>query len=84
MLARTFMASLLKRSKLTPSPMPEGVHKFETALQELDETDYWLELLLRSGAAGPQMIAALREETNELLAIFTSIVLKIKRRIGRK
>lgn len=25
------------------------INKFETALQELDETDYWLELLVKAG-----------------------------------
>ena len=60
------------------------IHKFETALQELDETDYWLDLLVRSGIVAAQKIEPLRKETNELLAIFTTIVTKIKKRIGRK
>ena len=60
------------------------IHKFETALQELDETDYWLDLLVRSGTVAAQKIEPLRKETNELLAIFTTIVTKIKKRIGRK
>ena len=28
---------------------PDIVNKFESVLQELDETDYWLDLLVRSG-----------------------------------
>ena len=55
----------------------------ETALQELDETDYWLELLVKSDIVSAQKIASLRKETNELLAIFTTIVTKIKRRMGK-
>ena len=60
------------------------VNKFETVLQELDETDYWLELLVQSNIVPAQKIEPLRKETNELLAIFTTIVTKIKKRTGRK
>ena len=59
------------------------VNKFGTALQELDETDYWLELLIKAQIAPAQKIEPLRKETNELLAIFTTIVTKIKKRMGR-
>ena len=59
------------------------VNKFETVLQELDETDYWLDLLVRSGILPAQKAEALIKETNELLAIFTTIVTKIKKRMGR-
>ena len=59
------------------------INKFETALQELDETDYWLELLVKSNIISAQKIEPLRKETNELLAIFTAIVTKVKKRIGR-
>jgi len=56
------------------------VNKFETALQELDETDYWLELLVKSNITPAQKVEPLRKETNELIAIFTTIVTKIKKR----
>ena len=59
------------------------VNKFETMLQELDETDYWLELLVKSTIVTSQKIESLRRETNELLAIFTTIVTKIKKRMGK-
>jgi len=60
------------------------VNKFETALQELDETDYWLELLVKAGIVPATKLETLRNETNELLAIFTTIVTKIKKRMNRK
>ena len=60
------------------------VNKFETVLQELDETDYWMELLVKSSIVPATKIESLRKETNELLAIFTTIVTKIKKRMGRK
>ena len=60
------------------------VNKFETALQELDETDYWLELLVKSNIIPAAKIESLRKETSELLAIFTTIVTKIKNRTRKK
>ena len=59
------------------------VNKFESVLQELDETDYWLDLLVRSGTLSAQKAEALIKETNELIAIFTTIVTKIKKRMGK-
>ena len=59
------------------------VNKFESVLQELDETDYWLDLLVRSGILSAQKAEALIKETNELIAIFTTIVTKIKKRMGQ-
>jgi four helix bundle protein len=60
------------------------VNKFETALQELDETDYWLDLLVKAEIASAQKLESLIKETNELLAIFTTIVTKIKKRMNKK
>jgi len=60
------------------------VNKFETALQELDETDYWLELLVKAQILPAQKVESLRKETSELLAIFTTIVTKIKNRMKKK
>lgn len=60
------------------------VNKFETALQELDETDYWLELLVKAQILPAQKVDPLRKETSELLAIFTTIVTKIKNRMKKK
>lgn len=59
------------------------VNKFESVLQELDETDYWLDLLVRSDILPAKKAEALIKETNELLAIFTTIVTKIKKRMGK-
>jgi four helix bundle protein len=60
------------------------VHKFETALQELDETDYWLDLLVKANIVPAQRVEPLIRETNELLAIFVTIVTKIKARMKKK
>src|SRR3989442_863713 len=45
------------------------VSKIEGALQELEETGYWLELLVESGIIRPQQLEGLDSETGELIAI---------------
>lgn len=60
------------------------INKFETALQELDETDYWLDLLVKAGIVSAPKVESLIKETNELIAIFTTIVTKIKKRTNKK
>ncbi len=55
------------------------INKMEGALQELDETDYWLELI-ESGILPPTRVQPLRKETDELISIFVTIVTKIKRK----
>jgi four helix bundle protein len=54
------------------------ISKTETALQELDETVYWLELIIEAKIFNEQKVAPLIEETKELNAIFTTIVKKVK------
>jgi len=56
------------------------VNKFEGVLQELDETDYWLDLLVRAGIVPAAKMTPLIKETNELIAIFVTIVTKVKKR----
>jgi len=63
---------------------PDIVNKFESVLQELDETDFWLDLLVRANIVSPQKVGPLIKETNELIAIFTTIVTKIKKRMNKK
>lgn len=54
------------------------IHKLETALQELDETAYWLELIIEAKIFNEIKVKSLIEETKELNAIFTTIVKKVK------
>jgi four helix bundle protein len=56
----------------------EFISKVGDCLKELEETDYWLELLVDSGTASSRKMAALLQETSELLAIFTTISKKTK------
>ena len=50
----------------------EFASKIESASQELDETGYWLELLVESGLVPQQRLEGLLQEVNELLAIFVA------------
>jgi four helix bundle protein len=50
----------------------EFISKIEGGLQELEETVYWLELLIESDTVPGHLLAPLIEETNELIAIFTA------------
>jgi four helix bundle protein len=63
---------------------PDIVNKFGSVLQELDETDFWLDLLVRAEIVSAQKASPLIKETNELIAIFTTIVTKIKKRMDKK
>lgn len=54
------------------------VNKMETALQELDETAYWLELIIEAEIFSEQKVSPTIQETKELTAIFTTIVKKVK------
>jgi len=61
---------------------PEFVSEVGDCLKELEETAYWLELLVDSGTVSSNKMAALLRETSELLAIFTTISKKTKARIS--
>ena len=54
------------------------ISKVEGALQELDETTYWLELLGDSGIVTRARLNSLNEEANELLSILVTIVKRVK------
>ena len=47
-------------------------------LKELDETAYWLELLVESGTVRQTKMAELLNETDQLTAIFVTIINKAK------
>ena len=56
------------------------ISKIEGGLQELDETVYWLELLVEAGIVPEEKLKPLIKETDELIAMFVTIVTKVKRR----
>lgn len=52
----------------------EFVSKLNGALQEIDETAYWLELLVESKVVTEARMASLSQEAEELTAILTTVV----------
>ncbi|MBX0326723.1 four helix bundle protein [Oscillochloris sp. ZM17-4] len=52
--------------------------KFGICIQELDETAYWIELLIEAGLMTDTLLNPLPSETNELIAIFTTSVRKLR------
>ena len=53
-------------------------------LKELDETAYWLELLVEGGIVPTAKLVDLQKETDELTAIFVSSINTSKRNNSRK
>jgi four helix bundle protein len=56
----------------------EFAAKCGDCLKELEETAYWLELLTEAEVVPADRLAPLREECNELIAIFVTIVRKAR------
>jgi four helix bundle protein len=62
----------------------EIISKLESALQEIDETDYWLELIGRAKFISEDKLVSLRKEVDEVTAILVTCVKKVKERRGKK
>src|SRR4028118_678911 len=58
----------------------EFISKVEGGLQELEETIYWLELLIDGGIVSAKRLDDLHHEADELIAILVSSVKTAKRR----
>ncbi|MGN6184239.1 MAG: four helix bundle protein [Thermoanaerobaculia bacterium] len=58
----------------------EMISKLETAIQELDESLYWLELLIDTQIVSVERVEPLMRETNELIAMNVASVRTIKSR----
>lgn len=58
----------------------EFVSKIGDSLKELEESAYWLELLVESGAVSEKKLTLLIDETSQLTAILTSIAKNVRSR----
>ena len=58
----------------------ELISKLESALQEMEETRYWLELLADSGIVQASRLHDFRREADELVAILVTCVKNAKKR----
>lgn len=56
----------------------EFIAKCGDSLRELEETAYWLELLVEGKIVPAETLAAIRQECDELIAIFVTILKRSK------
>ena len=56
----------------------EFISKSGDCLREVEETSYWFELLVEGGIIAEAKLAELRQECDELTAIFVAIINKAK------
>jgi four helix bundle protein len=56
----------------------EFISKIGDCLKDIEETEYWLELLVDSGCISAAKMAELLDETRQLIAIFTTIYKRSK------
>jgi len=59
----------------------EFISKIGDSLKEIEETEYWLELLVESGSLPARTMTDLLDETRQLIAIFTTIDKNSKRNL---
>jgi len=76
----TSVGAQLREGKRSRSDA-EMISKTEGALQELEETMYWFELLEDSGIVKPALLSNLKNEADELTAI---LVTSVKTLEGRR
>ena len=57
---------------------PDFVSKVGIAIEEADESLYWMEMLIESGGLPEDHLTALMQEANELIAIFTASVKTVR------
>ena len=62
----------------------EFIAKMGECLKEIDETIYWLELLIEAKILPENKLSGLLQESNELTAIFVTIIKKTKKNQTKK
>jgi four helix bundle protein len=67
------------RSACRARSRPDFISKASIALEEADESQYWMELLIESGTIPEKQLAALIKEADELVAILTVSVKTAKK-----
>ena len=60
------------------------IHKCGIALKEARESKYWLALLSKAQIVKPNRLDGLLDETNQLVAIITRIILNAKKGVPKK
>ncbi len=78
----TSIGANLQEAKSAESPA-DFVHKYGLAQKEARESLYWLELLAESAVVPRARVIALIEETDEILSVITTTIIKLKRKAAK-
>jgi len=85
--SRTLANQLLRSGTSIGANVEEGqasqseadfISKYSIACKEARETHYWLRLLAESELVPPERLVEMKKECDELIAILTSIVKKVR------
>ena len=68
------------REAMRAKSIADFVSKIEGSLQEIEETRYWLDLLVESETVPPSAMTAVKSEASQLIAMFVASVRTAKRR----
>lgn len=68
------------RSACRAKSRPDFIAKMSIVEEEVDESIYWMELLIESGIVEPKQIEFLMKEADELIAITVASINTAKRR----
>ena len=79
----TSVGAQLREGKRSRSDA-EMISKTESALQELEETAYWLELRAESGMVDAKKLTGLRNEADQLTAILVTSAKSLKTRRSKR
>jgi len=88
--AGSHLANQILRSGTSPAPNyaeargaesdRDFVHKLRVVLKELNETEVWLQIIVRTGIVSPDAIRATREECTSLARIIGASIRTMKER----
>ena len=70
--AREHLLVLTTGPHVVPGPRPNLLRSWALVLEEVDETVFWLELMLDSGIFPKNRLNSLLKEANELTSIFVT------------
>ena len=71
-------SALIIEKRFARGAKAEFIAKCGDSLREIEESAYWLELLVESGVVSMEKLAPLRQEREELTAIFVTILKRAK------
>ena len=72
------------RSACRGRSKPDFISKVGIAIEEADESLYWMEMLMEAGLVAEDRVSDLMKEANELVAILTSSVKTARAHLYRK